>query len=134
VRATPLRWVDRVLGGLSGLIIATVLAAAFLLPLQAALSSSHPLLAGSVLAPYLMRIAALLEPLVPEGVREALESPGRLVAIPFAGARLAAAAGGPGTASGKGNTRGPGEPQESPEWGGGWRGEGAAGSCLRVDA
>ena len=76
VRATPLRWVDRVLGGLSGLVIATVLAAAFLLPLQAALSPPHPLLAGSALAPYLMRIATLLEPLVPEGVREALESPG----------------------------------------------------------
>jgi len=111
VRATPLRWVDRVLGGLSGLIIATVLAAAFLLPLQAALSPSHPLLAGSALAPYLMRIATFLEPLVPEGVREALDSPGRLVAIPSAWARLAAAAGGPGSPSGKGSSRGPGESQ-----------------------
>jgi membrane protein required for colicin V production len=102
VRATPLRGVDRVLGGLFGLVMATLLAAAFLLPLQAVLSPSHPVLAGSSLAPYLMRLATLLEPLIPEGVREVLEAPGRRMAILATGDRRATTTRSPGFCPGAG--------------------------------
>jgi uncharacterized membrane protein required for colicin V production len=72
VRATPFRWVDRAAGGLLGLLAAIVLAAAFLLPLRAVLSPSHPLLAESRLASLLAPVAKLLEPLIPAEIRDAL--------------------------------------------------------------
>ena len=123
VRASPLRWVDRVLGGLSGLMIATVLAAAFLLPLQAALSPSHPLLAGSTLAPYLFD-----ENRHPSGAAGSRGGPG--------GSGSSRTAGGHSLRRkpARCDRQGAGNPARHPEWVGGRRGGGTAGSCLRVDA
>jgi uncharacterized membrane protein required for colicin V production len=73
LKAADLRWMDRLAGAAAGFLVALVLAAAALLPLASALDADNQLIAGSALAPPLLRLTGWLLPLVPEEVREAYE-------------------------------------------------------------
>lgn len=73
LRAADLRWMDRLAGAGAGFLVAFVLSAAALLPLASVLPADHPLMAGSVLAPPLLRVTAWMLPLVPEEVRASYE-------------------------------------------------------------
>jgi uncharacterized membrane protein required for colicin V production len=73
LKAADLRWMDRLAGAAAGFLVALLLSAAALLPLAAVIPADHPVIAGSILAPPLLRVTAWLLPLVPEEVQASYE-------------------------------------------------------------
>jgi membrane protein required for colicin V production len=81
--AVELRWVDRLLGGLLGLALASVLLAAVLVPLAAFLPERSPLIGESALSPYVLRVSSVVKAVVPSDLRERFDAArGRLIPPP----------------------------------------------------
>jgi membrane protein required for colicin V production len=67
--AAHLRWADRLVGGLAGLLATVLLFGALSVPLAAYLPREANLLQKSLLAPYVVRLSSAIVLLVPERVR-----------------------------------------------------------------
>jgi membrane protein required for colicin V production len=74
LESANLRWVDRLSGALVGIAIASLLAAALLVPLTAFLPADSTLVGGSALSPYVLKISSFVKALVPAEVKEKYEA------------------------------------------------------------
>jgi membrane protein required for colicin V production len=74
LESANLRWVDRLSGALVGVAIASVLAAALLVPLTAFLPADSTLVNNSALSPYVLKISSFVKALVPAEVKEKYEA------------------------------------------------------------
>ena len=70
LEAVRLRWIDRLSGAALGFAVASILAAAILVPLTAFLPAQSTLVDGSTLSPYVLKISNFVKALVPEELKQ----------------------------------------------------------------